>query len=185
MKELIPLLQTLVWPAFWASLIVFGRKPILGILQAVRDRVEAGDTLKAPWFELTSSVKMPVGRSKTISELEESDQDEEEETGEEEEDNPGFYIVHKARRDRSLDKEDYEYYRIRVFLEWDPGVDETQIQKVVYHFPEGFLHSNPEVKSRETQFEFRTAAWGQFNLTADIYLRGREDTLKLERYLNF
>jgi len=180
MKDMIPLLQTLVWPIFWAALIVLGRKPILGLLAALKGRIEAGDTLKIPWFELTPSAKLPVGPSSMSKEKEEQG-----EADKSEEENPGFYVVHKARRDRSLDRGDYEYYRLRVYLEWDPGVDESQVEKVVYHFPEGFPYHDREVGDRANQFEFRTAAWGQFNLTADVHFRDRERALHLDRYLNF
>lgn len=201
MKEFVPLLQSLVWPIFILGLVYYGRRSLIAILLAIRLRIEAGDTFEAgsSGIKLTSvrhpgstTPKTTVDSSTMISEeskfYDAKDESEEEHLVKEkmeENENPGFYIVHKARRDRSLDKGEYEYYRLRIFLEWDPDVDESMVTKIVYYLPDGF---DPEVRTitdRDAQFELRTASWGQFNLVADVYLRNREDPLSLERYINF
>jgi len=179
MKEWIPLLQSLVWPVFVTIVLVWAHKPLFEILNSIVRRIKEGAGLKAgPLEVLESSPKLPVAREASEAPIDEI-------VGEEEEANPGFYIAHKARRDCSLDRGEYEYYRLRMFLEWDPGVDDSLVTKVVYHLPEGFPLPDPEVTDPDNQFEFRTAAWGQFNVTADVYLRGRAEPIHLQRYLNF
>lgn len=202
MKDLIPLLQSLVWPVFILALVYWGRRPALAILEAIRSRIESGDTLEAgsSGIKLTSARRPDSTRPRSDADLsplsvEDSTphgtEDKPVEEGHQkaaegdEYKNPGFYIVHKARRDRSLDSGEYEYYRLRIFLEWDPEVDESLVTKIVYYLPEGFHPQERTVTDRDTQFELRTSAWGQFNLVADVYLRDRENPLTLERYLNF
>ncbi len=179
MKEWIPLLQSLVWPVFLMIVLVWVRKPLYGILVAITQRIKEGAGLRAGPLEVSeSSAKLPVTHRPSEALTDETD-------NQEEEDNPAFYIAHKARRDRLLDRGEFEYYRLRIFLEWDLGVDDSQVAKVVYHFPEGFPLRDPEIADPDKQFEFRTAAWGQFGVTADVYLHGRAEPIELERYLNF
>lgn len=199
MEKAIPLLQSLVWPVFILILIFWSRKSILRILEAIRTRIEAGDTLEAgsSGLKLTSTGKLvqtsgpqrivsPIPPEASIKELNTSaEADDIEGDAEENHENPGYHIVHKARRERSLDRSDYEYYRLRIFLETEPDVDIAKVKKVVYHLVEGFPNPDRTATDPDTQFEIRTSAWGQFYLTADVYLEDREKPLRLGRYLNF
>lgn len=179
MKEWIPLLQSLVWPAFLMIVLVWARNPLLGILALITRRIKEGAGLRAGPFEMSeSSAKLPVTLEPSEAPTDEANQ-------QQREDDLGFYIAHKARRDGSLDRGEFEYYRLRIYLEWDPGVDDSLVAKVVYHLPEGFPLRDPEITDPNKQFEFRTAAWGQFNITAEVYLRGRGEPIELQRYLNF
>jgi len=199
MEKAIPLLQSLVWPVFILILIFWAGKSILRILNAIRVRIEAGDTFEAgsSGLKLTSTGKLvktsgpqrivsPTPAETSIKELNTiAEADDVKGDVEEDFDNPGYHIVHKARRERSLDSGDYEYYRLRIFLETEPDVDISRVKKVVYHLVEGFPNPDRKATDPDTQFEIRTSAWGQFYLTADIYLEDREKPLRLGRYLNF
>jgi hypothetical protein len=202
MKEIFSLLVALVWPSFILLLLYLGRKSILPILEAIRTRIESGDAFEAG----TSGVKL--GRSTTgyvsktnshtvmrvdgVSEkvlIADKKQDEnhpkEESQEKSEQEVPSVYIVHKARRNKSLDSGGYEYYNLRIFLEIDEEEDLSRISHVVYHLHPSFPKPDRIIRDRDTQFELRTSAWGQFNLTADVYLKSYDKPLKLERYLNF
>ncbi|GGZ85679.1 hypothetical protein GCM10010344_61410 [Streptomyces bluensis] len=97
---------------------------------------------------------------------------------------PQIYVAHTSRRDRSLDKGNYRYHRIRVFLEGD-NRDLDRVTKVVYHLHPTFYEPERTVTGRAKNFELETSAWGMFNLTADVHLEDRQEPLRLGRYLNF
>lgn len=202
MKEVFSLLVALVWPSFILLLLYLVRKSILPILEAIRTRIEAGDAFEAG----TSGVKLgqsttgyiPKGESRTVMSVdgisekvplakkEQAENHPKEESKEKSEPEvPRVYVVHKARRDKSLDRGEYEYYSLRIFLETDEEEDLAWISYVVYHLHQSFPKPDRTIRDRDTQFELRTSAWGQFNLTADVYLKGSEKPLRLERYLNF
>jgi hypothetical protein len=200
MEKVIPLLQSLVWPVSILAVIFWGRRHVVGLLEAIRTRIEAGDTLEAgtSGLKLTASggVVRDSGPQQAIDATHLAggsappvtnpvEEQKKSQSQDDQAESPGYYVVHKARRDRSLDRGDYEYYRLRIFLETDPGVDLARVKKVVYHLAEGFRKPTRTITDPDTQFELRTWAWGQFNLSADVYLMDRPKPLKLERYLNF
>jgi len=49
----VPLLQTLLWISLVIALTLWFNKPIRSLLAALRQRVEAGSSVKAGWFELS------------------------------------------------------------------------------------------------------------------------------------
>ncbi|MFJ2271667.1 protein kinase [Streptomyces sp. NPDC087849] len=98
---------------------------------------------------------------------------------------PRIHVAHVARRDRSLDRGNYRYHRIRVFLEGDDDGDLDRVTKVVYHLHPTFPEPDRVVTDRTTEFELRMSAWGEFTMTADVHVEGRQEPLRLERYLNF
>lgn len=59
------------------------------------------------------------------------------------------------------------------------------IVKVVYHLHPSFPNPDRETANRERRFELKTGAWGEFNLSADIFFKDYERPLTLTRYLNF
>ncbi|OKJ98781.1 hypothetical protein [Amycolatopsis sp. CB00013] len=71
-----------------------------------------------------------------------------------------IHLAHTARREKQLDRDNYQYHGIHAFLVGDDDRDLDRVTKVVYH-----LHP--------------------FNLTADVHLEGRATPLRLERYINF
>lgn len=178
MNNFIPLLQTLVWPIFVLLLLFWARRHVRQLLDAIRIRIERGDTFEAG----TSGVKLT---SVVRSEGQGGKGGVSRETGITSIDSEGIYLVHKARRDRSLDSDGQQIYRLRIFLETDPSVSLSRVSKVVYHLHPTFPNPEQEVTDPETQFELVTYAWGQFNLKAEVYLRDRTEPLMLERYLNF
>ena len=59
------------------------------------------------------------------------------------------------------------------------------IERVVYHLHPSFPNPDRETTDRKRRFELKTGAWGEFNLSADIFFRGYEKPLVITRYLNF
>lgn len=97
--------------------------------------------------------------------------------------NGGLRLAHTAERNRDLDRGDLLFYRIRVSLVGGPE-DLNRVQKVVYHLHETFPEPDRTVSNRATRFELDTAAWGQFDLTADVYLKDRVTPLRLQRFIS-
>lgn len=94
-----------------------------------------------------------------------------------------LYLVHTARRDRSLDQGDRQYCRVRIYLDAEdlPLLDE--VSQVTYYLHETVKEPVRIVRDRQTSFEVRTILWGEFNVAAVVRFKdGREVTL--ERYLN-
>jgi YEATS family len=197
MRDWIPFLQSIVWPLFVLILLFRFRKYFEEILSAIGERIKQGDDFEASGHGI--KLKAPkVGRKTeggitkqhflkpqtTISSGPTSQKVEgpELEVGEIVE---GFYLVHSAKRDKSLDKDDKEYYRLKISLDADEEKDLDQIKKVVYHLHPTFRNPVRETMDRDSNFEITTIAWGQFLLVADIYFKGIDKPLTTERYINF
>lgn len=89
-----------------------------------------------------------------------------------------YYLVHGA----SKDKADYS---VKVKLDaLDPAYLD-KVEKVVYHLHESFNNNVRVVTDRSSGFALSFNAWGQFEVKADIYLKGRSGHIKLRRWLNF
>ncbi|WP_406179173.1 protein kinase domain-containing protein [Streptomyces sp. NBC_01006] len=98
---------------------------------------------------------------------------------------PRIHVAHVAQRDSSLDRGNYSYHRIRVFLEGDDDGDLDRLTKVVYHLHPTFPEPDRVVTDRATGFELTMSAWGEFTITADVHVQGQQEPFRLERYLNF
>lgn len=178
MNAFFSLLSDLVWPAFFLYLIFLARDELLQILRSIRLRVEKGDEFSAG----PSGLKLGTSPGTTVEKYNEAQQDD---GLEEDQLNPGIYLVHKTRRDQTLDRDGYEYFRFRIFLENDDGASLRIVEKVIYHLHPTFPDPDRQVDDPDTKFELRTYGWGQFNLKADVYIKDWEKPLQLERYLNF
>jgi len=178
MNAFFSLLSELVWPVFFLYLIFLARDELMRTLRAIRFRVEKGDELSAG----PSGLKLGSSPATTVSDQDEEQQDD---GLKEEKANPGIYLVHKTKRDQTLDRDGYEYFRFRIFLENDDGANLGIVEKVIYHLHPTFPDPDRQIDNPDTKFELRTYGWGQFNLTADVYIKGWKKPLCLERYLNF
>lgn len=202
MKEVFSLVETLVWPAFILLVLLLGRHSLLKILEAIRTRIEAGDPFEAgtSGVKLGPSANRPAPAERDVrspavaAEAEPSpsgeivgatEEGEPAEARAERPENPGIYLVHKARRDKSLDRGEYEYYRLRVFVEVEEEELLERVSHVIYHLHPTFRSPDRAKRDPDTQFELRTSVWGQFLLTADVYFKGEDQPLTLDRYLNF
>ncbi|MFI9788919.1 pYEATS domain-containing protein [Kitasatospora sp. NPDC051984] len=95
-----------------------------------------------------------------------------------------LHLAHTARADGSRSTKSRPYFRIRVYLASFDAADLDRVTKVVYHLHPTFPQPDRTVTDRSTDFGLVVLAWGEFNLTADVYLAGRRKPVRLERYLN-
>ena len=170
MKDLVPLLQALVWPLAIGALLYWNRETFQRVAAALARRIEEGAPLKAGAVEIGAAPSLPtVPKESDPRQIDELPHD--------------VYMVHTARRDRTLDSGDYEYYRLRIFLEADEPERLDDVAAVTYRLHPTFRDPVRTVADRKSNFEVRTAAWGEFNMTAEITFKGGEKVV-VERYIN-
>lgn len=193
MTDWIPLLQTLVWPIFLAIIIINFRKSFEQLLQSVKKRIEEGSSLDVgpSGFTLGSAPQLP---DDPIPEEMIDDGDESESTPElmtkkkafveELKTNPAqsLQLIHSSRFLKV--KNERDYYRIVISLDPYNTVALSQVEKVVYFLHKTFKNPVREVTNRNTNFELRTAAWGEFTVRAEVFLKDQSEPLRLSRYLN-
>lgn len=89
-----------------------------------------------------------------------------------------YYLIHGAVKQGSD-------YSVKVSLgSIDPSLME-KVEKVVYRLHESFKDNVREVTDVESNFSLLFTAWGQFEIKADVYLKGHEKPMTLRRWLNF
>jgi YEATS family len=179
MSDWAPFLQALVWPAFLGIVLFQAKRPLGQLLTAVQERIIAGAEFEAGTSgirvgaapKLAEAPAPPPSKSADAKaptdELRPSD----------------IYLVHTARRDKSLDPGDRPYYRIRLYLDADDEAMLDRVSEVTYYLHPTFNDPIRVVNDRETAFEVRTRIWGEFNAAAIVRFKDGSDR-KLERYLN-
>lgn len=170
MKDFVPLLQSLVWPLTVGLLLLCNRAAFRRAISALVRRIEEGAPLKAGAVEIGAAPALPAVPKDALSrDLGDLPHD--------------IYIVHTATRARDLDSSEYEYYRLRIFLEADEPSRLDEVASVTYRLHPSFKDPTRTVSDRTAGFQIRTAAWGEFNMTAEItFIGGRR--LVVERYIN-
>lgn len=172
MKDWIPLLQALVWPVLIAGVLIWLRSAVSRVVQEIANRIERGDSFEAgpSGVKLGPSQGEKTGRVDLVKEKSlPSD----------------IYLVHRARRDRSLDKNGNEYYRLRLWMDADETEILDQVASVTYHLHPTFREPIRTVSDRESNFMLLTAAWGQFNMYAEVKFKSGREPVVVERYINF
>ncbi len=176
MAEWIPLLQTLVWPLFVLGLLLWFRNHASALLGAVAERVRSGAPVDVgPGGLKLGAVQTPAPAAavaavdtRTVDSLPHT-----------------IYMTHQSYRDATLDQGSYAYFRLRISLDADePGMLDD-VERVMYHLHPTFKDPDRTATDRRTNFEIQTAAWGEFNMTAEVFFRGGRSKLVIERYINF
>jgi len=192
MDKWIPFLQSLIWPVFLAVLLYFFRNWFRELLEAIKSRVESGSEMSVgpSGFSLGSAPKLDDtddGSGRPPEQIFEEVQKRPALNEMDMELSKYFRLVHSASYNPEYSREQGRaYYTLRVSLDADNETMLDKVSKVVYHLHPTFPNPDREVTTRDNNFEFMTYAWGQFNLTADVYfIDDEEKPLKLFRYLNF
>ena len=203
MDQWIPLLQSLVWPAFLAIFLFLARKQVLAVLKSISNRIQRGDPFQAgpsgisfglpEQPKLTRLEETPEASSKTaktaanISTLG-VDAPSNTADGIARDDPAQYkrvtYLVHHVTPPRR-DTDGVERRGITIMIDVDSEDILDKIERVVYHLHPTFPQPDREVKDRKVRFALSTRAWGEFNLSADVYFKGYTNPLTLFRYLNF
>lgn len=180
LKDWIPLLQSLVWPIFLGLFLIAVRVQVRELLHAIQERVARGASLQVGPSGLTlgqSDAPKIEPASAAATEAEEP------EVIPHSEDGDIYYVVHTAEKSHS-DRSGREWYRVAIYLDADDESSLDKVKKVVYHLHPSFPQPDVTVTNRKDMFEYQTVAWGQFMLTADVYLKTQDKPLTLYRYIN-
>lgn len=193
MKDWIPFLQSLVWPAFLGALVYVYRKWFREILAVIKKRIEdGGDFSVGPTgFGMGAAPKLPEqpdpedmiddGSTEKSSpeQLVKEQQIEEEEKREPEK---SLQLVHRSSFWKV--KNNTNYYRIIVSLDSRDPRALAEVERVVYYLHKSFENPVREVTDPRKHFAMKTAAWGEFTIRADVFLRGKTVSLRLSRYIS-
>jgi len=195
MEAWIPFFQALVWPVFITLLIIFFRDWFVQLLEIIRQRIESGSGIsigpgglslgEAPKIEAEGEVRAAAAEEVVSQYSEDARKTLPTEL-------PGiemsryFQLIHSAEYNPEISRQRGQaYYTIKVRLEAEGESFLEQVSRVVYHLHPSFPQPDREIKTRRNNFELETYAWGQFNLSADVYFKDNDPPLKLFRYLNF
>jgi len=195
MKDWIPFLQSLIWPAFFGILIYTFRDWFKEILDTIKHRIEEGGEFGVGPSGLTlgSAPLLPddptpeeliddgetkptppdlLEREKAIERREATDPLE------------SLQLVHETSFMKVKDGRDY--YRIFIALSHRAANPEvlSRVDRVVYFLHHTFKNTVREIRDPKTYFLLKTTAWGEFTIRADVYIKGRVDPIRLSRYLN-
>lgn len=175
MKDWIPLLQALVWPLFVAAVLFWGRASVRGLFEAAADRVRQGAEVEVgPSGVKLGGIQAPTAAPQVATDTRKKD------------DLPhDIYITHWAWRDRTWDTTGKPYYRLRIAIDADEITTLQAVDFVMYHLHPTFRDPDRKITDRQSGFAFQTAAWGEFNMTADIHFKDARPPLTVERYINF
>ena len=180
MSDWISLLKSLVWPTFLGILLFLTRRHVIAIVKSISARVERGDPFQAG----PSGISLGPSDRK-ITRLDEEPKKVNETL-------PDFpveyknvvYLIHHATG-ISLGSDGIERRGIEVVLDADSDDILDKVECVVYHLHPTFPNPDRKVSDRQNRFRLKTSAWGEFNLSADVYFVNYKEPLTLYRYINF
>lgn len=175
MKDWIPLLQSVLWPAVVAVVVWRFRLIFLRVLAAIAHRIERGDPFEAG----TGGIKLGAGQQPKPEDATHKELVERANLPH------TIYLLHRARRAADLDRGGREYYRLRIWLDADEPKILDEVSSVEYHLHPTFRDPVRNVTDRASEFALATAGWGQFNLWAEVKFRDGDPPLQIERYINF
>jgi hypothetical protein len=182
MKDWAPFFQTLVWPLF-LGIILFQSKGLLAqLLKAVEERIVAGAEFEAGASGIRFGPAPKAGESGPAQAVK-AESGEAPRPGEEAPTPGDIYLVHTARRDRSLSTKNLPYYRIRLYLDAEEETTLDNVSEVVYYIHHSAEEPVAVVRDRQTSFEVLFSIWGEFNTAAYVYFKDGTKR-ELERYLN-
>ncbi|MHA1748356.1 MAG: pYEATS domain-containing protein [Promethearchaeota archaeon] len=186
MDKWIPLFQTIVWPLLILIIIMFNRDKFLRILNSLIKRIESGSEIQAgPLLigqQLRTENMIDISRAeKVLSEYTKNNINIEllDEACR------YFYLIHTGRVSytESLKKGCY-YFKLSIWIDSSYQDLYDKIDKVIYHLHSSFKNPTREIKNNKNKYLLETYATGEFNLIADVYLKGLPKPIKLSRYIN-
>lgn len=203
MNDLIPLFQSLVWPLFFLLLIALFRGPAGEIFDVIKKRIEGGSqfsvNLGQGGFTVGEAPTLePVVTDGGEAEMADPFESMAGRLGVEEEEDEAvlaarrraalaasFHLVHAGRHDSAeSESQGRPFYRVKVEIMSDKPERLTLLNKVVYHLHPQLPRPVREATSGANNFGIEFLTWGQFNLRAELYVRGESEPIVLERYLN-
>ncbi|MCC7167338.1 MAG: hypothetical protein IT565_07190 [Rhodospirillales bacterium] len=170
-------ISSLAWPALIVAFILLFRDGVGRLVNAITDRIERGDNFEASTSGVKLSAGPPVSADKALGKASQPEEFKE---------LPHlYYLVHKSKRDRSYDRDGERFYSLKIWLDADESHMLNDVDSVTYHLHPTFDPSTRKIDTRSEAFALKTAAWGEFNMFAEIRFKDGRPPLRVERYINF
>jgi hypothetical protein len=179
MSSLVPVLQTLTWPILIGAICYWLRSDIRRAIRALAARIEQGDSIETGASGIRLGVSQPKLPGPPNASMEPSVVAYDESVPHK------IYLIHAARRDPKLDKDDQEYYRLRIWIDADEPEVLLAVKSVTYHLHPSFRQPTRRIENPDNNFALATTAWGQFLVYATVEMKSDRPVLRVERYLNF
>jgi len=188
MKDWVPFFQALIWPLFVGLILIWSRTPLSQLLNAIAARIIAGAEFEA------GPTGVKIGAAPKIVDVPAAAQ-----TGHtlavtssralvasansEALAPKDIYLVHTARRSKTLGDDGSSNFNVRIYLDADEDETLDRVSEVTYYLHPTFKNPVVAVRDRQTSFEVRIRVWGEFNVAAKVHFKDGTD-VELERYLN-
>ena len=182
---LLSLCQGLIWPVFVGIILLAARTQVVAILKSVSRRIDQGDPIQAGPISIGKNENKLTRLEDRNNQIESSSANDEYVDGE----TPDVYqeityLIHSVSAPR-IDSDGVERRGIQVVVDADGEEILDEIDKVVYHLHPSFRDPDRVTADRKRRFQLNTRAWGEFNLSADVYFNGYKKPLTVYRYINF
>jgi hypothetical protein len=79
---------------------------------------------------------------------------------------------------------DYKWRLITIWISSFEGDYLDRLERVIYHLPDSFANPVREKTNRDEKFYTSTAAYGDFNVSAEVYLKNKEQPLIINTLIN-
>ncbi len=86
-----------------------------------------------------------------------------------------IYLVHSTAAPR-LFRDGVERIPVHVIVDSFSKEILDEIEEVVYHLHPSFPNPERKTSDKEQNFPLKTGAWGEFNLSVDVYIKGYKKT---------
>jgi len=185
MESWTPIIKELIWPIFIGVLILWNRKWFKGLLDTITERVKEGSG-----FNIGPS-GVSVGQAPTlpdaVNEEDVIDDGYEPETKAVLLESKGSILENKFSLSHRTSlwkmKNGRAYYRIYITTHAENNEAKSSIEKVVYHLHSTFKNPRRVISTSENDFLLKTNGWGEFVINAEIYVKNKDNPIKLNRYI--
>lgn len=166
-EQFLALIDKIVWPLFFVLIYLFNFKSFNKIFKAIVTRIESGAE-----FQISSFRVAPIpGSFPSPKENENVNENH-------------LTLLHSSWRYPKKDKEyDKKMYVIQVILQANKDVID-KVEYVRYSLHPSYANKLQIKMNKENNFELKELAWGEFNLRAEVKIKGQEELIKLARYIN-
>ncbi len=166
-EQFITFIDKIVWPLFFVVIYLLNLKSFNRIFDALVTRIESGAEVQISSFRVGPiTVSLPSPQ-------------ENEEVNENH-----LALLHSSWRYSKKDNEfGKKMYVIQVILQANKDVL-AKVEFVRYSLHPSYPNKLQIKMNQENNFELKELAWGEFNLKADVKIKGQEEFIKLTRYIN-
>ncbi|MBB4805804.1 hypothetical protein HNP38_001076 [Chryseobacterium defluvii] len=166
-SDISKILEITIWPLFFLVAYLINRKKFNELINILFERIKGGSSFKISSIEIGAvpSSLPTINKGELITENH-------------------LGIVHTSWRYPVKDKEfNKKMFVIQIIIQGNEKVlDEIEFVEYKLHYS----YPNPIQRSfdRNSKFQLKELAWGEFNLIASVKIKNQNDLIKLKRYIN-